>query len=84
MSARTARKTSTVGAPQERPISIGGLAERLGVPRQRVYNLIRRGQIHAEPISGTLVIQPNEAARVLEAATRVDTRMGSRLVFDFV
>jgi len=71
-------------APPERPISIGGLAERLGVPRQRVYNLVKRGQVKAEPMSGTLVISPDEAARVLEAATRVDTRMGSRLIFDFV
>ena len=69
----------------ERPISIGGLAERLGISRQRVYNLVRRGQIRAEPMSGSLVIQPEEAARVIDAATRVDTRTGrNRLVFDFV
>jgi excisionase family DNA binding protein len=71
-------------APVNRPLSIAGLAERLGVPRQRVYNLVRRGQIRAEPLSGTLVIQPDEASRVIEAAVRVDTRRGSRLVFDFI
>ena len=78
-----ARKTAPV-APVNRPLSIAGLAERLGVPRQRVYNLVRRGQVRAEPLSGTLVIQPEEASRVLDAAIRVDTRKGSRLVFDFI
>jgi excisionase family DNA binding protein len=73
-----------VAPAPERPMSIGGLAERLGVPRQRVYNLIKRGQIRAVPVSGALVIQPEEVARVLDAAVRVDTRMGNRLVFDFV
>jgi predicted site-specific integrase-resolvase len=66
-------------------MSIGGLADRLGVPRQRVYNLIKRGQIKAEPLSGGLVIQPEEAARVIDAAVRVDTREGrNRLAFDFI
>jgi hypothetical protein len=77
------RKTAPV-APVTRPVSIAGLAERLGVPRQRVYNLVRRGQVKAEPLSGNLVIQPEEALRVIEAAIRVDTRKGSRLVFDFI
>jgi hypothetical protein len=71
-------------APVNRPLSIAGLAERLGIPRQRVYTLVKRGQIKAEPLSGGLVIQPEEAARVLEAAIRVDTRKGSRLAFDFI
>lgn len=74
------RKAATV----ERPLSIAGLADRLGVPRQRVYNLVKRGQVKAEPLSGGLVIQPDEASRVLDAAIRVDTRRGSRLVFDFI
>jgi hypothetical protein len=75
-------------APREKlehPVSLGGLADRLGVPRQRVYNLVRRGQIKAEPLSGGLVVQPEEAMRILDAAVRIDTRRGrSRLVFDFV
>jgi len=66
-------------------MSIAGLADRLGIPRQRVYNLVKRGQIRAEPISGSLVIPREEAARVIDAAVRVDTRNGrDRLVFDFV
>ena len=77
------RKTAPVEAVT-RPLSIAGLADRLGVPRQRVYNLVKRGQVRAEPLSGGLVIQPEEASRVLDAAIRVDTRRGSRLVFDFI
>jgi hypothetical protein len=69
----------------ERPVSIGGLAHYLGVPRQRIYNLVRRGQIRADTMSGGLVIQPNEAARVIDAAVKVDTRKGNtRLVFNFI
>lgn len=69
----------------ERPVSIGGLANYLGIPRQRIYNLVRRGQIQAEVVAGTQVISPKEAVRVIEAAMRVDTKKGkNRLVFDFV
>jgi excisionase family DNA binding protein len=69
----------------ERPVSIGGLANYLGVPRQRIYNLVRRGSIKAETMSGGKVIMPAEAARVIDAATKIDTRKGNtRLVFDFV
>ena len=75
-------------APLERvntPLSIGGLAARLGVPRQRIYVLVEKGQIKATPMSGGLVISVEEANRVLDAAIRVDTNDGrSRVVFDFV
>ena len=68
-----------------KPVSIGGLAAHLGVPRQRVYVLVKQGQIRAVPMSGGLVITPEEANRVIEAAIRVDTRDGrSRLVFNFI
>lgn len=74
--------------PSERvsqPLSIGGLAARLGVPRQRVYALVEKGQIKAVPMSGGKVISVEEANRVIEAAIRVDTRDGrSRLVFNFI
>ena len=75
-------------APTERitqPVSIGGLAARLGVPRQRIYTLVERGQIRAAPMSGGLVIGVDEANRVIEAAIRVDTNDGrSRVVFNFI
>jgi excisionase family DNA binding protein len=75
-------------APLERitqPLSIGGLAARLGVPRQRIYALVEKKQIRAVPMSGGLVITPEEAARVIEAAIRVDTNDGrSRVVFNFI
>ena len=67
------------------PVSIGGLAAHLGVPRQRIYVLVKQGQIRALPMSGGLVITAEEANRVIEAAIRVDTRDGrSRLVFNFI
>ena len=45
--------------PPERvtqPLSIGGLAARLGVPRQRIYALVDKKQIRAVPMAGGLVI----------------------------
>ena len=67
------------------PLSVGGLAARLGVPRQRIYALVDRKQIRATPMAGGLVITAEEANRVIEAAIRVDTRDGrSRLVFNFI
>jgi hypothetical protein len=73
-----------VAAPITQPISIGGLAERLGVPRQRIYNMVGHGRIKTELRAGTQVINPKEANRVLDAAVTIDTPTGSRLVFDFI
>lgn len=69
----------------DRPLSLGTLASRLGIPRQRVYNLVRLGQIKVEPMVGGMVVMPEEARRILDAAVRIETPKGrSRLVFDFV
>ena len=71
-------------ATVDHPMSLGALAQRIGVPRQRVYDLVKTGKVRAEHISGTMVVQPREVARVLDAVKTVDTPKGSRLVFDFV
>jgi hypothetical protein len=84
MSVLDAKRKAPVVAKPDHALSIGGLAQRLGVPRQRVYDLVKSGKVKAETISGAKVISPREAARVLDAATVVDTPMGSRLVFNFV
>jgi excisionase family DNA binding protein len=79
------RQSSLLRERVETPLSVGSLAARLGVPRQRIYTLVQRGQIRAVSMSGGLVISPDEANRVLEAAIRIDTPKGrNRLVFDFV
>jgi predicted site-specific integrase-resolvase len=84
MSSAMQRKAPAPIAP-ERPVSIGGLAHYLGVPRQRIYNLVRKGAIKTETMSSGKVIMPSEAARVIDAATKIDTHKGSsRVVFDFV
>jgi hypothetical protein len=66
------------------PVSFGGFAKLVGVPRQRIYNMAKRNQIKSETIADIAVIMPAEAARLLDAAIRVDTNGGSRLVFDFI
>jgi predicted site-specific integrase-resolvase len=68
----------------DHPVSIAVLADHLGISRQRVYNMIRRGEIRTTTLSGSLVVTPAEAARIADAAVRVDTRAGNRLAFDFV
>ena len=78
-------KSSSPTERVETSLSIGSLAARLGVPRQRIYTLVQKGQIRAISMSGGLVISPDEANRVIDAAIRIDTPKGrNRLVFDFV
>ena len=81
-----AMRRNTPKETVEKPLSIAGLAMRLGITRQRVYNMIYRGEVKAEKMQGGLVITPAEAERVLEAAIHIDTGEGSRprLVFDFI
>jgi excisionase family DNA binding protein len=79
------REASSPTERVETSLSIGSLAARLGVPRQRIYTLVQKGQIRAISMSGGLVISPDEANRVIDAAIRIDTPRGrGRLVFDFV
>lgn len=80
-----AARSPALSGPITKPISIGGLAAHIGVPRQRIYTLVQRGLIKAAPLSGGLVIAAPEAQRVVDSAIRVDTNTGrSRIVFDFV
>jgi excisionase family DNA binding protein len=71
--------------PVDQAISIGGLANRLGVPRQRIYNMVRDGRIRVVTMSGGQVIPLEEANRVLEAAIMVSTQEGRyRVAFNFI
>jgi excisionase family DNA binding protein len=71
--------------PIVKPLSIGGLAARLGVPRQRIYAMTQKGQIRAVQMAGGLVVSVEEAQRVLDAAIRIETPTGrNRLVFNFI
>ena len=70
--------------PVTRPVSIGGLAEILGIPRQRVYNLVKKGLVRAERMEGGALIQTAEANRVLDAVVFVTTPRGVRVRFDWI
>ena len=71
--------------PTINPMSIAALANKIGVPRQRIYNEVKRGHIRVMHIAGdTLAISPMEADRVMDAVVRIGTRKGSRIVFDWV
>ena len=70
--------------PVTRPMSVGGFAELLGVPRQRIYNLVKKGFVRVEPMTGGLLIQPAEANRVLDAVVFVTTPKGVRVRFDWI
>jgi len=65
-------------------MSIGGLAEHLGVPRQRIYHMVKRGLIKTQWVGGSQVVSALEVAKVIEASRRVETAKGSRIVFDFI
>ena len=71
--------------PSINDISFAGLARRLGVPRQRIYNLHKAGKIHAYLAGGqSLVIPAGEADRIIAAAVTVKTANGTRIVFNFI
>lgn len=75
-----ALKTPAITAP----ITISGLAELLGVNRQRIYDMIRLKRITAVQMSGGFVIMPDEANRVYESAFKVMSHRGeARILFDF-
>ena len=69
----------------ERPVSIGGLAQLVGVPRQRIHNEVKRGHIKTHAFSGGIMVDVQEANRVLDAVVRVETsKSRTRIVFDWV
>jgi excisionase family DNA binding protein len=73
-----------VHIPEKIPaMSIGTLAQALGVSRQRVYNLVKQGKIKTVPMAGGSVVLPQEVARVLASAMWVDVKGVERLRFDF-
>ena len=66
-------------------LSLGGLAEKIGVPRQRIYNEVKRGHIKTHAFSGGIMVDVQEANRVLDAVVRVETsKSRTRIVFDWV
>ena len=65
-------------------MSIGKLAHRIGVPRQRIYNLVKRGVLIPELVGGTCVFSPAYAALILEAVVYVNTKAGTQVRFDFI
>jgi excisionase family DNA binding protein len=71
--------------PVSTPLSIGGLAARLGVPRQRIYNMVYAGRIRAVSMGSSLVIPLDEANRIIESAVIVGTKEGrDRIAFNFI
>jgi excisionase family DNA binding protein len=64
-------------------MSVGTLADALGVSRQRVYTLIKQGKIHAVPMAGGSVVLPQEVDRILASAVRVNVKGVNRLRLDF-
>jgi predicted site-specific integrase-resolvase len=68
------------------PMSVSGLAEKIGVSRQRIYVLVKEGRIAAIPMAGGFVIMPDEVNRVLDSVTRVKLKQGQpdRICFDIM
>ena len=67
-------------------VSFAGLAHRLGVTRQRIYNLHKAGKLYAYQAGDgkSLVIPAKEADRIADAVVHVKTAKGTRVVFNFI
>ena len=65
-------------------MSVAGLAQKCGVPRQRIYNEIKRGRIRAIKLEKTVVIPPEECALVLDLVEHVSTAHGTIVRFNWI
>lgn len=80
---KTVTKRTVPGRATNGPMSVGTLAEILGVSRQRVYTLVKQGKIRTVQMVGGSVVLPDEVERVLASATKVNVKGAERLRFDF-
>jgi hypothetical protein len=64
------------------PITLSALANHIGVNRQRLYALAQRKRIKTMRLSGGFVVPPDEANRIIGAATVVNSTHGNKLLFN--
>ena len=61
-------------------LSIGKLAQDLGVARQRIHRMVQRGEIYADQIGPHLLIPREEAERLIASSKRVARPDGRSMV----
>lgn len=69
----------TTHAP-EAYLSVGKLAQELGIARQRVHKMVQNGQIHAVRIGPHRLIPREEAERMIASSERVARPDGRSMV----
>jgi predicted site-specific integrase-resolvase len=64
-------------------MTVGMLANAVGIDTQRLYSMVRRGDIRSQRLVGRrVVIPPDEANRVIASVMHVDTKGGPRVYFN--
>jgi excisionase family DNA binding protein len=71
-------KTST--ALPEAYLSVGALAQELGVARQRIHRMVQSGEIHAVRVGPHRLIPREEAERLIASSKRVARPDGRSMV----
>jgi excisionase family DNA binding protein len=61
-------------------LSIGALAQELGVARQRIHRMVQRGLVYAEQIGPHRLIPREEAERLIASSKRVARPDGRSMV----
>jgi excisionase family DNA binding protein len=61
-------------------LSVGKLAQELGVARQRIHRMVQAGEIHAEWVGPHRLIPREEAERMIASSKRVERPDGRSMV----
>ena len=61
-------------------LSVGALAQELGVARQRIHRMVQSGQIHAVRVGPHRLIPREEAERLIASSKRVARPDGRSMV----
>jgi hypothetical protein len=81
--AQAQRKIDASTTMPTQPVTVSVLSDLTKVNAQRLYSMVRRGQIRSQRLTGRRVVIPvDEVKRVMSSATTVVCRGGPRTYFD--
>ena len=67
----------------KQPMTVGRLASAVGIDTQRLYSMVRRGDIRSQRLLGRRVVIPaDEADRIIASVMKVETKAGPRVYFN--
>jgi hypothetical protein len=78
-------KTTAMQKASHNGMSLGALAVHLGVGRERMYHMLKRGKLRVVPTSAGQMVPPEECERLKMSMTTVRVPSGkTRTVFEEV